>query len=200
MRRLTKDEVEALPIYSGLALDNITIVDNEEDAENALMVLSRERCLGFDTESQPMYRKGEVSAGPTLIQLSTVSQAYLLPVRCLAAVSVARDILSNSTIKKVGFGLSGDHKSLQRTLNICLSHSEDLSLTLKKIAKDKNPVGAKAAVAMVLNACLDKGAQRSNWGVYPLKKHQVLYAANDAHAAICIKVALNDIHGASILL
>ena len=43
---------------------------------------------------------------------------------------------------------------------------------------------------MVLKARLGKGAQKSNWGAYPLKNNQILYAANDAHSAICIERSL----------
>jgi len=59
-------------------------------------------------------------------------------------------------------------------------------VTLKKLAGEKNPIGARAAVAMVLHKRLGKGAQKSNWGTYPLKNHQIKYAANDAHCAICV--------------
>ena len=52
---------------------------------------------------------------------------------------------------------------------------------------DENQIGARAAVAMVLKSRLGKGAQKSNWGQYPLLEHQILYAANDAHSAICVK-------------
>ena len=192
MKRPTKEQIQALPSYTGLMLANIHIVETEDDAEKALAALNNKACLGFDTESKPTFRKGEVSAGPTLIQLSTALDAYLFPTRFPSAVSAAKDLLSNPEIKKVGFGLKGDNKELRSKLNIVISNTEDLSLTLKRIARERNPIGARAAVAMVLNARLGKGAQTSNWGAYPLKEHQILYAANDAHSAICIKIALND--------
>jgi ribonuclease D len=64
---------------------------------------------------------------------------------------------------------------------------------LKKIAGEKNRIGARAAVAMVLKARLGKGAQKSNWGAYPLKDNQIVYAANDAHCAICIEKVLGKV-------
>jgi ribonuclease D len=101
--------------------------------------------------------------------------------------------LSNPSIKKVGFGISGDNKELRTKLNIDIANTEDLSNTLKSLIKDKNKLGARAGVAMVLKSRLGKGAQKSNWGAYPLRKNQILYAANDAHSAICVKNALRTL-------
>jgi ribonuclease D len=190
MERPTKEQIRELPLYIGLGLQDIQIVENEEDAVDALKALENEFCLGFDTESKPIFRKGEVSPGPTLIQLATESKAYLFPTRFPFAVSSVGKILSNKNIKKVGFGLCGDNKELRTKLNINIVNTEDLSVKLKHLAGEKNSIGARAAVAMVLKARLGKGAQKSNWGAYPLKNNQIIYAANDAHSAICIERAL----------
>ena len=190
MQRPTKDQIRELPLYIGLDILDIQIVENEEDAADAVKALENEICLGFDTESKPIFRKGEVSPGPTLIQLATETKAFLFPTRFPSAVSSAGKILSNPNIKKVGFGLSGDNKELRTKLNINIVNTEDLSVKLKKLAGEKNSIGARAAVAMVLKARLGKGAQKSNWGAYPLKNNQILYAANDAHSAICIERSL----------
>jgi len=190
MQRPTKDQIRELPLYIGLDILDIQIVENEEDAADAVKALENEICLGFDTESKPIFRKGEVSPGPTLIQLATETKAFLFPTRFPSAVSSAGKILSNPNIKKVGFGLSGDNKELRTKLNINIVNTEDLSVKLKNLAGEKNSIGARAAVAMVLKARLGKGAQKSNWGAYPLKNNQILYAANDAHSAICIERSL----------
>jgi ribonuclease D len=190
MERPTKDQIRTLPLYIGLGLLDIKIIENEADAEDALKALKNEVCLGFDTESKPIFLKGEVSPGPTLIQFATESKAFLFPTRFPCAVSFAGKILSNPNIKKVGFGLNGDNKELRDKLNIHIANTEDLSVKLKRLAKEKNRIGARAAVAMVLKERLGKGAQKSNWGAYPLKNNQIIYAANDAHSAICVEMSL----------
>jgi ribonuclease D len=186
LERPTKDQIKELPAYIGLSLLDIVLVESEIDAVNALTELEHETCLGFDTESKPTFVKGEASLGPTLIQLATESKAFLFPTKFPSAVSSANQILSNKNIKKVGFGINGDKKELRTKLNIHIQNAEDLSITLKNLIGDKNRIGARTAVAMVLKSRLGKGAQQSNWAAYPLKKHQILYAANDAHSAICI--------------
>jgi len=200
MYRPTKDQIRNLPLYEGLDLVDIKIIENEFDAADALKELRQEVCLGFDTESKPIFRKGEVSPGPTLIQLSTQSKAYLFPIRFPYAVSSAKEILSNPTIKKVGFGIKGDNKELRAKLNINIVNTEDLSVKLKNLIGEKNTIGARAAVAMVLKFRLGKGAQKSNWGAYPLKTNQILYAANDAHSAICTEQSLGLMNGEDLAL
>ncbi|TYL47432.1 3'-5' exonuclease [Marinomonas sp. IMCC 4694] len=190
MERPTKEQIIELPLYTGLDLTHIHLVENEQDAERALKALENEPCLGFDTESKPIFQKGEISPGPSLIQLATESKAFLFPTRFPDAVAAARIILANPNIKKIGFGIKGDNKELRGKLNIEIANTQDLSVLLKRLAGDKNTIGARAAVAMVLGKRLAKGAQKSNWGAYPLKEHQILYAANDAHSAICVERAL----------
>jgi ribonuclease D len=105
-------------------------------------------------------------------------------------VATARAVLSDPNIQKIGFGLNGDKKELRNKLNIDIVNTTDLAVQLKNLIGDKKQIGARAGVAMVLKSRLSKGAQRSNWGAYPLKTHQILYAANDAHCAICIANSL----------
>ncbi|GLS91416.1 ribonuclease D [Psychromonas marina] len=186
MQRPTKEQIRAYPLYDGLAFDDINIIENEQDAQRALNALQNEYCLGFDTETKPIFRKGQVSPGPTLIQLATATKGYLFPTRFPAALKVAGMLLENAKIKKVGFGIKGDNNELRNKLSIALVNTEDLSVQLKHLIGEKNTVGARAAVALILNKRLAKGAQKSNWGAYPLKKSQIQYAANDAHAAICV--------------
>ena len=186
MQRPTKEQINRLPLYVGLKLSDINIIETELDASDAIKALEAESCVGFDTESKPIFKRGQTSPGPTLIQLATESCGFLFPVRFEAALSAAGVILSDQAIQKVGFGLKGDNKEL-RKLNVSLANTLDLSVELKRLTGDKDPIGARAAVAMVLYKRLGKGAQRSNWGQYPLQQHQILYAANDAHCAICVK-------------
>jgi len=56
----------------------------------------------------------------------------------------------------------------------------------------RNAVGAKSAVAMFFNRKLlkSKSVTTSNWATRDLSERQLLYAANDAYAAIRIFHAL----------
>ena len=52
-------------------------IDTEEKAEKAMAVLSREKIVGFDTETRPSFTRGLVHK-IALLQLSTDTCAYLI--------------------------------------------------------------------------------------------------------------------------
>jgi hypothetical protein len=95
-----------LALYAGLSINDIDIIETELDAVKVLKELETEVCLGFDTESKPIFRKGQTSPGPTLIQLATEAKAFLFPTRFPFAVSSAKAIfLQPKYTKKWGLGL-----------------------------------------------------------------------------------------------
>ncbi|WP_024612556.1 3'-5' exonuclease [Pseudoalteromonas sp. TB64] len=190
MERLTKEQIQFLPMYDGLSLDNIIVVTQASDAISAIEELKKHAVLGFDTESKPCFKKGEVSDGPHLIQLSTKTKAFLFPTKFFENFTEIESILSDLTIKKVGFGLKEDKKLIFRKFGISLENTVELSSKVMHFAQVTQRVGARAAVAMFFNQRLSKGAQRSNWSVFPLKDHQKMYAANDAHSALLIELEI----------
>jgi ribonuclease D len=190
MERLTKEQIQFLPMYDGLSLDNIIVVTQASDAISAIEELKKHAILGFDTESKPCFKKGEISDGPHLIQLSTKTKAFLFPTKFFENFTEIEDILSDPTIKKVGFGLKEDKKMIFRKFGIKLENTVELSSKVMHFAQVTQRVGARAAVAMFFNQRLSKGAQRSNWSVFPLKDHQKIYAANDAHSALLIELEI----------
>ncbi len=190
MERLTKDQIRELPVYEGISLENIVIVTKKEDAIYAIEELEKQTCLGFDTESKPCFRKEDVSDGPHLIQIATKSKVFLFPTKFYKNFSDIEKILSNPKIKKVGFGLKEDKKIIFSKFGINLVNAEDLSSKVMRFAETKQRVGARAAVAMFFNQRLSKGAQKSNWSIFPLKEHQKRYAANDAHSALLIELEI----------
>ena len=190
MERLTKEQIQFLPMYDGLSLDNIIVVTQAPDAISAIEELKKHAILGFDTESKPCFKKGEISDGPHLIQLSTKTKAFLFPTKFFENFTEIEDILSDPTIKKVGFGLKEDKKMIFRKFGIKLENTVELSSKVMHFAQVTQRVGARAAVAMFFNQRLSKGAQRSNWSVFPLKDHQKINAANDAHSALLIELEI----------
>ncbi|NMP03723.1 3'-5' exonuclease domain-containing protein 2 [Pseudoalteromonas arctica] len=197
MERLTKEQIQFLPMYDGLSLDNIIVVTQASEAISAIVELKKHVILGFDTESKPCFKKGEISDCPHLIQLSTKTKAFLFPTKFFENFTEIEDILSDPTIKKVGFGLKEDKKLIFRKFGIKLENTVELSSKVMHFAQVTQRVGARAAVAMFFNQRLSKGAQRSNWSVFPLKDHQKVYAANDAHSALLIELEIEK-HNSSL--
>ena len=177
-------EIE-LPLYQGVAIIDVVLVDSTAAAAEACRMLLAEVVLGFDTEAKPTFAKGEVSTGPHLIQLATEERVFLFPVRPNMEYSGLQQILESRHILKVGFGLGSDLAQLRARLAIEAQGILDLSRALPG-EKPKQTMGAKTAVARYLGRRMQKSKHitTSNWAHPRLTERQMLYAANDAQAAL----------------
>lgn len=176
-----------LPVYRGISLADITLVDTPEKVSSACQALLTASVIGFDTESKPTFRKGEVSTGPHLVQLATDAQVFLFPVVVEANHALLKQVLESHQVKKVGFGLGNDRSALRSRLGIELNHVLDLGEVLRGPGH-RGTVGAKVAVAHYFGEKLLKSKRvgTSNWANRRLDERQMLYAANDAHVALKI--------------
>lgn len=174
-----------LPIYRGVSMAEVTVVDSPGKAESASAALLAAAVVGFDTESKPTFRKGEISTGPHLIQLAVERQVYLFPVWCEATHGGVKEVLESRTVIKVGFGLGNDRSALSSRMGIELNNVLDLGEILRGPGH-RGTVGAKVAVAHYFGEKLIKSKKlgTSNWASRRLDERQVLYAANDAHVAL----------------
>lgn len=176
-----------LPIYTGVSMARITLVDDAALAARALAALLAAPAIGFDTESKPTFLKGEISTGPHLVQLATDQHVYLFPVIFAANHDVLRQILAAPNVLKVGFGLGNDRSALRSRLGIELANVLDLGEALRGPGH-RGTVGAKVAVAHYFGQKFQKSKKvgTSNWASSRLNERQLLYAANDAHVALQI--------------
>jgi RNA polymerase sigma factor for flagellar operon FliA len=185
-----------LPLYQGIAIADVVLADSPAAAADACRLLLAEAVLGFDTEAKPTFAKGEVSTGPHLIQLATEERVYLFPVRPQMDCSGLRQILESRRILKVGFGLGSDLAQLRARLGIEAQGILDLSRALPG-EKPKQTMGAKTAVARYLGRRMQKSKHitTSNWSHPRLTERQMLYAADDAQAALRVyRAALAEGH------
>lgn len=174
-----------LPLYEGVTLAEIVLVDSRQAAADACRVLLAQDAIGFDTESKPTFAKGEVSTGPHLVQLATERLVYLFPVARLVDPDGLKAILEAPHVLKAGFGLGGDLAQLKARLGIEPQNVLDLSQALRG-DKPNQTLGAKTAVARYFGRRLQKSKRTStsNWANPRLTERQMLYAANDAQVAL----------------
>ncbi len=175
-----------LPAYPGIPFDNIFLVQTQIAADKAFAALIAADVVGFDTESKPIFFKGQQSDGPHLIQLATDTLVFLFPVLHVNKSEVAQAIIESRQILKVGFGLSDDHKRLQAKLGIVPENVLDLSRALRE-SKHRD-MGAKSAVARFFGMKLQKSKKTStsNWAAATLSERQMQYAADDAQVALLV--------------
>ncbi|MEB0139276.1 MULTISPECIES: 3'-5' exonuclease [unclassified Undibacterium] len=173
-----------LPAYPGIALADICLVQDAATADYAYAQLSAATILGFDTETKPVFNKGQHNDGPHLIQLATEQRAFLFPVSAGSDVAQVKAILEAPQILKVGYGLADDLKYLNSKFAIVTANVLDLSRAMRE--NKHGDMGAKSAVAKFLGMQMSKSKKTStsNWAQRPLTERQMLYAANDAQVAL----------------
>ena len=180
------DAADLLPPYAGLDPACITLVRDSAAAAAARVVLEAADALGFDTESRPTFVRGEASSGPHLVQLATDSHCFLYQVDHLADLADLRAVLESPGLVKAGFGLVDDLRRLASKCDIHCAGVLDLAQQLRRNRREA--MGVKQAVADLLGRRLEKSRRvaTTNWASRRLSQRQMLYAANDAHAALCV--------------
>jgi ribonuclease D len=188
-----KDTIALLPQFERLGLDRITLVSTGPQAKQALDQLVKVRAWGFDTESKPTFKVGESSDGPHILQLSTADRAWVFQLNDPDCRAVAAELLAMQGIVKAGFGLGDDRKRIIHKLGIEPQGILELNAIFRQRGYRKD-MGVKGAVAVLFQQCFvkSKKAATSNWANARLTESQLVYAANDAYAAIRVWEALQD--------
>ncbi|WP_081986497.1 MULTISPECIES: 3'-5' exonuclease [Chitinibacter] len=187
----SKDEIALFAPFAGLTLAQIVVPQTAAEFAAAQASLLAAPVLGFDTESRPVFKVGEVSRGPHLVQLTTATQAFLLQTSRAECRPLLQAVLASRAVVKVGFGLSSDKADLRRNFGLELDAVLDLNTIFRRQGYTST-LGVKGAVAVVLGQRLTKSKRvtTSNWANPRLQDNQLLYAANDAYAALQVWQAL----------
>jgi len=182
-----------LPPFPGLALEHIQVPATPAEFAAAAADLAQHRYVGFDTESKPTFTKGEISEGPHVVQLATLDKAYIFQLhRAGCRVSVGR-LLESKSLVKVGFGLESDRGQLLRKFGITPGAVLDLGTVFRREGYRKS-IGVRTAVAIMfkLHFRKPKSVTTTDWSLPDLRDNQLVYAANDAYAALKVLHALQQ--------
>lgn len=187
-----KDTIALLPPFERLGLDRITLVSTGAEAQEAFSALTDTPAWGFDTESKPTFKVGDVSDGPHILQLATPERAWVFQLMDPACSAVAAELLALGGIAKAGFGLGDDKKRIVSKLGVQPQGIVELNTVFRERGYRKD-MGVKGAVAVLFNQRFmkSKKAATSNWANARLSESQLVYAANDAYAAIRVFHALD---------
>lgn len=187
-----KEQIALLEPFDRLGLDRIRLVATASDAHDAFADLSSIDAWGFDTESKPTFFKDQVSEGPHVVQLATLDKAWVFQLHDLECRAVVAHLLAHPGSTKVGFGLGDDKKRIASKLGVEPVGVLELNTIFRERGYRKD-MGVKGAVAVMFNRRFIKSrkATTSNWANPRLTEAQLIYAANDAYAAIRVFYALN---------
>jgi ribonuclease D len=180
-----KDQIALLEPFDRLGLDRIRLVATAGEAHEARAELAGTRVLGFDTESKPTFLKNEASQGPHVVQLATLEKAWVFQLHDVECRAVVAGLLAQTGVVKAGFGLGDDRRRIVSKLGVEPADVLELNTVFRERGWRKD-MGVKAAVAVLFNRRFIKSrkATTSNWANPRLTEAQLVYAANDAYAAV----------------
>jgi ribonuclease D len=187
----SREEIEALEPFPGIHPSRIVLPSTPAAVAEAHAALAAQSHVGFDTESRPTFARGEVSEGPHVVQFATLARAYIFQLHLPEAREAASALLASPNVVKVGFGLDGDKTQIRARLGIEPQAVLDLDTVFRDLGYRKS-VGLKVAVALVFRRRFAKSKRigTSNWSHRNLTDGQLLYAANDAYAALRVHAAI----------
>ena len=189
----SREEIALLDVFERLSLQQIELVNHAAQAERALAALADCAVLGFDTESKPTFRRDETSDGPHIVQLATAARAWVFQLQDAGCREAVGRLLSSASITKAGFGLGDDCKRIISKLGVEPAAVLDLNTVFWRDGYRRD-MGVKGAVAVLFNRRFIKSrkATTSNWANPRLTEAQLVYAANDAYAALRVYEALGE--------
>jgi ribonuclease D len=176
---ITDEEIQNLPLTS---FDKeIYIVENEAEMEDAYNYLTRQKILGFDTETKPAFKKGQKNE-VALLQLASNERAYLFRLNKLKLNGQIKRILSDQNIIKVGVAIKDDLLALKRKSNFIPQSFVELQELAKKCGIQNFSLQKLSGI--VLGVRISKSKRLSNWEMDTLNEAQQKYAATDAWMAL----------------
>ncbi|WP_163712024.1 3'-5' exonuclease [Mangrovibacterium lignilyticum] len=175
---ITKEELEDLPqkAFDG----EITVVDNYGLLKEAVDYLNQSEILGFDTETKPSFKRGQINK-VALLQLSNADRAFLFQLHKVGLPDELKTILSNPQIQKVGVAIRDDIKALQRLSNFKPFGFVELQEKVKGFGIQD--FSLKKIAGIVLGVRISKSQRLTNWESDVLSGGQQTYAATDAWVA-----------------
>lgn len=188
----TKDQVALLEPFVGLTLAHIRVPASVDAFASATAEIKAAGIVGFDTESKPTFVAGDVSEGPHVVQFSLRDKAYLFQLYREEGHPFLVELLQSEQVIKVGFDLKSDSAHIYAKLGVRLGGVVDLNTVFSMDGYHKH-MGVRAAVGLVFKQRFPKSrhVSTSNWSQRQLTPQQMLYAANDAYAALKVLEALD---------
>jgi ribonuclease D len=193
MKKFTpsKAEIALLETFVGLTLEHIHVPASNAEFASATAEIMAAGIVGFDTESRPTFVTGDVSEGPHVVQFALHNKAYLFQLHQSEGHLFLLELLQSAQLIKVGFGLKSDSKHVYAKLGVHLGGVVDLNTVFRSDGYHKD-MGVRVAVGLLFKQRFAKSRKvtTSNWSQPQLTPQQMLYAANDAYAALKVLEAL----------
>ncbi len=174
-KSISNDELAELPLSSFEGV--IHVIEKPEDLAHALKYLNSQSIIGFDTETRPAFKKGQVFP-VSLLQLATSDQAFLFRINKIGLPAGLIKILASPKILKIGVAIRDDIKILQRIVHFKPAGFIELQDLVKDYGIEN--FSLKKLSAIVLGFRISKSQRLTNWDADELTEQQLIYGATDA--------------------
>ena len=180
-----KEAILALPEFERLPVSAVELVASAAAVQCVRSVLLAATVLGFDTESKPTFQPGEVSDGPHVAQFALDDRALVLQLRDAATRALFVEVMQAAHVVKVGSGLGEDLRRFAVKFGVVSQGVVDINTLFRERGYSRD-VGVRAGVALLFGKRFIKSrkASTSNWAARSLTSQQLVYAGNDAWAAL----------------
>lgn len=178
---ITNEELNLLPL--GAFEGPVEVISDKKDLAGAFEEISRFDRVGFDTETKPVFVKGQRNK-VALMQIATPEKVFLIRLKATGITPEIVDFLQNENILKIGVGIRDDIKTIQVLKRFNAAGFVELTDISKQAKLEVESV--KKLTALVLGFRISKSAQTSNWEAEQLDSKQISYAATDAWVCLGI--------------
>ncbi|MEZ5700968.1 MAG: 3'-5' exonuclease domain-containing protein 2 [Burkholderiaceae bacterium] len=158
-----KETMAMLPEFPRLGMPHITLVNTKAQAVEACARLREHTALGFDTESKPTFHKDQVSEGPHIVQLATLSHAWVFQLYDAGCSQQVTQLLGEPRRILAGFGLGDDNKRILAKLGVDPIGALELNTLFRERGYRKD-MGVKAAVAVFVLPALSNPKAATSTG------------------------------------
>lgn len=169
----------------------IVVVLTESEAQKAVDFLLSADILGIDSETRPVFKKGQHHK-VALLQVSTKDVCFLFHLNLIGMPSCIVRLLEDTTILKVGLSLHDDFMMLHQRRDFKIGRFIDLQNMVSEFGIED--LSLQKLYANLFHERITKRQQLSNWEAPILTEQQKIYAATDAWTCIQIYERLQELH------
>lgn len=169
----------------------IVVVLTESEAQKAVDFLLSADILGIDSETRPVFKKGQHHK-VSLLQVSTKDVCFLFRLNLIGMPSCIVRLLEDTTILKVGLSLHDDFMMLHQRRDFKIGRFIDLQNMVGEFGIED--LSLQKLYANLFHERITKRQQLSNWEAPILTEQQKIYAATDAWTCIQIYERLQELH------
>lgn len=177
--KFNKEDIQQLPqvLFTG----RIIVITTEKMAEKAVDFLLTQDVLGVDTETRPVFRKGQTYQ-VSLLQVATHDTCFLFRLNILGITPAIKRLLENTKTKMIGLSWHDDLLALHKRSEFKKGYFIDLQDIVGEIGIED--LSLQKLYANVFHGKISKRQRLTNWDSATLTDKQKQYAATDAWACI----------------